>query len=96
MARPTQQRTRFVKIRLTEREFEFVQHQSEGASLTLSEYIRRRMLGKRVVSRTDIRLQNEVRRLGGLQKHLAAIYPEQKVEFGRVLNEIILWLRRHP
>lgn len=63
-------------------------------NLTVSEFTRRRLLGKRIVSKADLQLINEIRRLGGLQKHLAAIYPEQKIEFGLVLNEIILFLRR--
>ncbi len=47
------------------------------------------MMGKPVVSRSDLQMINEVRRLGGLQKHLAAVYPNHKVAFGTVLNRII-------
>jgi len=55
----------------------------------VSEFVRRRMMGKPVVSRSDLQMINEVRRLGGLQKHLAAVYPNHKVAFGTVLNRII-------
>jgi hypothetical protein len=47
---------------------------AETAGVTLSEYIRRRALGRRVVARralTDLQTLNELRRLGGLVKHLA-------------------------
>ena len=81
-------------MKLTEEERAFVDEQCLRTHLTISEFTRRRLLGKRIVSKADIQLINEVRRLGGLQKHLASIYPAQKLEFGRVLNEVILFLRR--
>ncbi len=89
-----QKRIKSRLIRFTVEECESISEQASACGLTFSEFLRRRALGKRIVPKTDLQKINEIRRLGGLQKHLAAIYPEQKAEFGRVLNEIILFLRR--
>ena len=81
-------------IRLTEEQEAFIIEQAKASGLTFSEFIRRRALGKRIVSKADLQLINQVSKLGGLMKHLASIYPEQRLEFGKVLNETILFLRR--
>lgn len=83
-----------MELRLTPEERGFIEEQANATGLTISDFLRKRALGKRIVPKADLQLLNEVRRLGGLQKHLASIYPAQKLEFGRVLNEIILFLRR--
>ncbi|WP_050751083.1 plasmid mobilization protein [Acidiphilium cryptum] len=62
------------QVRLTPTERAELEAAAETAGITLSEYIRRRALGRRVVARralTDIQTLNELRRLGGLVKHLA-------------------------
>ena len=41
-----------------------------GAWLTVSAFCRRRMLGRRVVANTDAVVIRELRRLGGLLKHV--------------------------
>ena len=89
-----QPRSKSKLIRLTEEETEFIAEQARASGLTTSEFIRRRAMGKRIVSKADLQLINQVAKLGGLMKHLASIYPAQRVEFGRVLNETILFLRK--
>lgn len=76
MPRPrrTEQMTSPFQVRLTPTERAELEAAAEAAGITLSEYIRRRALGRRVVARralTDIQTLNELRRLGGLVKHLA-------------------------
>ena len=76
MPRPrrTEQMTTPFQVRLTPAERAELVAAAETAGVTLSEYIRRRALGRRVVARralTDIQTLNELRRLGGLVKHLA-------------------------
>ena len=76
MPRPrrTEQMTAPFQVRLTPTERTELEAAAETAGVTLSEYIRRRALGRRVVARralTDIQTLNELRRLGGLVKHLA-------------------------
>jgi hypothetical protein len=56
--------------RITEEEAQEIKGQAEASHLTLSEYARRRILGKRVVSQADMNMLAELRRLGGLLKHI--------------------------
>ena len=90
----TKERTSLVKFRLTADERQFIHEQAAKACVTVSEFVRRRAMGKRLVSRFDDTVLNELRKLGGLQKHLASEHPQQKDELNRVLNEIIATLKR--
>jgi hypothetical protein len=45
-------------------------NQAENSGLSVSELIRRRALGKQVASVTDLKMLLELRRIGGLIKHL--------------------------
>lgn len=82
-------RERRFEIRLTDDEWHNLSEQADRAALTPSEFARRRIVGYRVVSRVEDKLINELRRLGGLQKHLASQLPKQRPEFNAVLNQII-------
>ena len=55
-------------IRVTKAEYEKVSALAELTGLSMSEYIRRRTLGFRVVSKVDIRVLGELRRQGSLLK----------------------------
>jgi hypothetical protein len=57
-------------LRVSEEERLEIASQAEITHLTMSEYIRRRVLGKRVVSQSDLAVLAELRRLGGLMKHV--------------------------
>jgi hypothetical protein len=57
-------------VRLTEREREFLDSEADICGLSLSSLMRSRSLGKRVSSKADLRVLAELRRLGGLLKHL--------------------------
>ena len=59
-----------IEIRITEEEKTILRDQANSASLTMSEYIRRSALNKRIVSTMDQKAAGELARLGGLQKHL--------------------------
>jgi len=60
-----------IRFRLTTAEKAALVEAADHAGLTLSEYIRRRALGKVVIARTDAALIRELRRQGGLVKHYA-------------------------
>ena len=60
-----------VKIRCTRSEFMKLKDMAKDAGMTQSELMRRWINGKRVVAMTDFRLIAELRRQGGLMKHLA-------------------------
>ena len=59
-----------IEIRITEEEKAIIKDQANSASLTMSEYIRRTALGKRILSTMDQKAAGELARLSGLQKYL--------------------------
>jgi hypothetical protein len=59
-----------IEIRITEEEKVILREQANSASLTMSEYVRRSALGKRIISTMDQKAAGELARLGGLQKYL--------------------------
>ncbi len=91
MARPRKTvplRNRLFKVRLTEEEWFQISEQAYNAALTPSEYARRRLLEHRVVSRVHNHVVNELRRLGGLQKHLSGNLPQYRLDFEKNLEVI--------
>src|ERR1035441_5978433 len=72
MARSTraQGATLRIEVRITEEEKAIIKDQANSASLTMSEYIRRTALNKRIISTMDQKAAGELARLGGLQKYL--------------------------
>ncbi len=61
-------RRTWISQRYSEAEKTHVRVQAEIAGLTISEYVRRRALGKKVISKKSLVTINELRRLGGLLK----------------------------
>lgn len=59
-----------VNVRMTVSEKARLKEEAEIAGLTVSQLVRRRCLGRRVVAATDAAMIRELRRLGGLLKHL--------------------------
>ena len=72
MARPkrTEGATLRLFIRTTDREKAIIKAQARKAGLTMSEYMRRTSLNKRIASKVDQKALGELARLGGLQKYL--------------------------
>lgn len=63
-------RTKRIYIRLTPSELEEIQEQAQISGLSLSEYVRRRVSGHKVKSRIEVKMLSELRRQGGLLKHV--------------------------
>ena len=63
--------TRMLKVRCTELEASKLSEMAAEAGISQSEIVRRWINEKRIVSRTDSRTVAEMRREGGLLKHLA-------------------------
>ena len=59
-----------IGLRVSEKEALEIKEQAEASRLTLSEYVRRRIFGKRIVPQADMNVLAELRRLGGLLKHI--------------------------
>lgn len=61
---------KLIAVRLTESEKASLLENVDDAGLSLSEYARRRLFGRRVLAHTDEVMVRELRRLGGLLKHV--------------------------
>ena len=59
-----------MKLRLTSAEKRRLQDEAELAGVTMSEYARRRVFQRPLVASADRVMINELRRLGGLLKHI--------------------------
>lgn len=59
-----------MNLRMSPEEKEDLNRVAASAGLTVSELVRARSLGRPVVSRTDATTIRELRRLGGLLKHI--------------------------
>jgi hypothetical protein len=62
--------TRRITFRLSESEYAQVSDELAVCGLSLSAFARRRFLGQRVASKADLAVLGELRRLGGLLKHI--------------------------
>lgn len=63
-------RTERMYIRLTPNELEDLREQAKLSGLSLSEYVRRRISGRKVKSRIELKMLSELRRQGGLLKYV--------------------------
>jgi hypothetical protein len=63
-------KSEIIGVRFTAEERQFVSGEADICGVALSSLIRSRSLGKRVTSKADLRVLAELRRLGGLLKHL--------------------------
>jgi hypothetical protein len=88
-------RSSVIGIRLTSDERKFIASESDICGLTPSSFIRKRSLGKQVAPKTDLRVLAELRRLGGLMKHL---HNETKGAYSALtsdcLREIAAYIRK--
>ena len=64
------QRVKRIYARMTPSEYLELQEQADAAALTISEFVRRRLFGRRIVSKVELRVLSELRKLGGLLKHI--------------------------
>ena len=63
-------RTKVINIRLTDAEHKMAKERAEITGLTLSSYGRFQILNRPITSRVDLAAINELRRQGGLVKHI--------------------------
>lgn len=85
------QKNTLIQLRCTEAEAEAIKSKAILAGLTTSEYLRRTALNRRIQVRTDIRMMNELKRLGGLQKHLYTQMQEgMTTELSRQFSEVLV------
>jgi hypothetical protein len=65
-----EQKTRRITFRLSEPEYARISDNLQVLGLTLSAFVRKSALGQRAASRADLAVLAELRRLGGLLKHV--------------------------
>lgn len=94
--RPT--KTVFVMVRMTEEERDALRAKAREAEVSVPEYLRRCASDRKIASAVDAQTVRELRRLGGLQKHLfnagggvkskeyAAILGEIREAISRIMN----------
>ncbi len=75
-------------VRVTQQERDAMARNASKCRLTLSEYVRRSAIGLPVASRVDAEALGELRRQGGLIKHLAANDRQHAYEYRVTLNLI--------
>jgi uncharacterized protein (DUF1778 family) len=77
------------EMRLTASERVQLREDADLAGLSISEFVRRRALGKTIHAATDLMMIRELRRLGGLQK-----YAMNKLALhGEVVDECVAAIR---
>lgn len=82
-----------VSLRLTAAEKLQLQEDAQLAGLSVSALIRRQYFGRKIVARTDVTMIRELRRIGGLLKHIwsesqGAYSQETKAALDEVKNFI--------
>ena len=79
-------------IRLTANELAELSEAAAIAKVSLSEYVRRRSLGRPVIASADLATVSELRRLGGLLKH---VHTESGGAYSEATAAAITAIRRH-
>ena len=80
-------KTHRITFRLTESEYAQISDNIAVCGLTVSSFARKRLLGIRIASHADIAVLSELRRLGGLLKH---IYNETRGEYSLLTAQAIM------
>ena len=80
-------KTRKISFRLSESEYAQISDEISVCGFTVSSYARKRLLGIRVASRADLAVLSELRRLGGLLKH---IHNETRGEYSLLTAQAIM------
>ena len=88
------QRTVRVEIRMSPDEHSAIADKADKCRLSVSEFLRRCALGRAVSSRSDQEALSELRRQGGLIKHLASNDRQNAYEYRVALNLIQETIRR--
>lgn len=92
------QRVKRIYARVTEEEYAQIQEQADVAAISISEFLRRRALGRKIAAKSDLRILAELRKLGGLLKHLhtetRGIYSAETADAIRALSAYARSLER--
>ena len=88
-------KTNRVTVRFEENEFRSLLENADVSGLSLAAYIRARCRGRRIAAQTDLKNLSELRRLGGLLKHIhnetKGMYSERTA---RAVSDISAYVRK--
>lgn len=90
--RDSEKLTAGANVRFKEREYSEIKKQADAAKLSLSEYIRRCALDRKVTSKVDLRVLAELRNLGDLLRFSVesqGIHSEVAAETMRVITDCV-------
>lgn len=88
MAKADDQRSTFFLMRMSPRERATIARKAHECNLSISEFLRRCALGKALSTQADAEAISELRRQGGLIKHLASTDRQNACEYRIALNRI--------
>jgi hypothetical protein len=88
------QATRALSVRVTPGDHAAIAERAQACGLGVAEFVRRCCLGRQTPARADLQVVNELRRLGGLQKHLFSSDDRQGDRYAELLIEIQAAIRR--
>ncbi|PIJ56670.1 hypothetical protein BOM23_15540 [Erwinia sp. OLMDLW33] len=82
-----------LRVRCTEEDSSRIREKADASDMSVSEFLRRAALGRRIVTRTDSRMVTQLLQHGGLLKHLytqmnECMTTELSHEFSATLSEI--------
>lgn len=81
-----------ISVRVTSEEKARLEEDARKAGLSVSELVRRRYFGRPIVASADMQMVKEVRRLGGLLKH---IHNQSGGAYSRETSEALRELNRY-
>lgn len=83
-----------LKVRCSPIEAERIKQKASDSGVSVSEFLRCAALGRKTRSTIDTKVINELRRLGGLQKHLYSESGSHSKEYSDILQEIFAAIKR--
>lgn len=84
-----------INLRVKPSERDRLQLEAKDAGLSMSEMVRRQYFRLRIISKTDLHMINELRRIGGLLKHtLVETKGENANEVAEALREVTRAIQR--
>ena len=91
----SRQKGKVINLRCTEEEATILKEKAKAAGISTSDLLRRSALNRKIVTRTDLRLMNELLRLGGLQKHLFnQMQDNMTTELSKQFSEVLVEVKK--
>ncbi|MBU9819691.1 mobilization protein [Rahnella sp. BCC 1045] len=84
-----------LRIRCTTEEANLIREKADAAEMTISEFMRRASLARRIVTRTDSKMITTLLQQGGLLKHLYVLMrSEMTSELSKEFSDTLIGIRQ--